>query len=68
MSEEKKEMLVVSSKVKKMVKALGEESGVKSIGKDALEALSGKVEALVKEAAAKAKADKRKTIKSRDLE
>lgn len=65
---EKKEMLVVSSKVKKMVKAMSEETGVPSIGKDGLEALSAKVEALVKEAAEKAKADKRKTIKARDLE
>jgi histone H3/H4 len=51
-----------------MVKAMAEETGVPSIGKDGLEALSAKVEELVKEAAQKAKADKRKTIKSRDLE
>tara|TARA_Y100000034_G_C6906425_1_gene420807 strand:+ start:750 stop:938 length:189 start_codon:yes stop_codon:yes gene_type:complete len=60
---EKKVMLVVASKVK----ALAKEQGV-SVGKEGLEALSDKVHKEVLKAMEKAKADKRKTVKARDVE
>lgn len=63
MSEEKKVMLVVTSKVK----AHAKEQGL-SIGSDALAKLSEVVASVVTKAGEKAKADKRKTIKDRDLD
>ena len=63
MSDEKKAMLVVSSKVKAYAKAKG-----LSIGKEALERLSAEVEKLVDAAGGKATGDRRKTIKSRDFD
>ncbi len=57
------DVLVVSSKVKKFVR---EKSGL-STSAEVLEALSQKVEQLCLEGIEKAKADKRKTVKARDL-
>ena len=58
------EILVVASKVKKFVK---EKTGM-STSAEILELLSKKVEQLCLEAVERAKADGRKTIKSRDLQ
>ncbi len=57
------EILVVSSKIKKFVK---EKSEFSTSG-EFLEVLSHRIENLCLEAAARARADKRKTIKARDL-
>jgi len=56
-------MLVVASKVKALAKADG-----MRIGADALAALSGKVVELLDNAAANATADRRQTIKERDVD
>ena len=63
-TEAKAANLVVTSKVKKHVK----EAHGMSVGKDAIEAVSAKVAAMLEEGVAKAKADKRKTVKARDIE
>ena len=55
-----RKLLVVSSKIKQAVKGM-------SIGSDFAEALSKEVEALIKEAAKRAKANGRKTVKAKDL-
>ncbi|HEY4486047.1 MAG TPA: histone-like protein [Nitrospiria bacterium] len=57
------DILVVASKVKKFVK---EKTGM-SVSAEILELISKKVEQLCLDAVEKAKADGRKTIKSRDL-
>lgn len=57
------DILVVASKVKKFIR---EKSGL-STSAEILEGLSQKVEQLCLEAIEKAKADGRKTVKSRDL-
>ena len=57
------EMLVVVSKIKKM----GKEAGIRT-GKDYIDALSVKVDGIVKASIEKVKADtKRKTIGAEDL-
>ena len=56
------ENLVVTSKVKKVVKELG----MRTAG-DAIEALSAMVEAKVKEGVEKAKAAGKKTVQASDL-
>ncbi|MEK6903870.1 MAG: DUF1931 domain-containing protein [Nanoarchaeota archaeon] len=53
------ELLVVKSKIKEYAKGM-------NVSADFAEALSQRVELLVKDAAARAKANKRSTIKSRD--
>jgi len=53
-------LLVVSSKIKQVAAGM-------SIGTDFAEALSREVEALIKQAARRAKANGRKTIKAKDL-
>ncbi|HET6466620.1 MAG TPA: hypothetical protein VFH55_13500 [Nitrospiria bacterium] len=58
------DILVVASKVKKFVR---EKSGFNTSG-EILEVLSQRVEKLCLDAIEKAKADGRKTVKSRDLE
>jgi histone H3/H4 len=55
-------MLVVQSKVKDLLKGLG----MMTAG-DFADALSGQVEGLVKAAAARAKANGRKTVRGADL-
>lgn len=57
------EMLIVSSKVKKYVQDKAEFN----TSKEFLDALSQSVEAICDEAIEKARADKRKTVKARDL-
>lgn len=57
------EILVVSSKLKKLIK----EEGGMNTSSTAIEALSKKVENLAKEAIQKAKADGRKTVMDRDI-
>ncbi|MFH0948477.1 MAG: hypothetical protein V1833_05720 [Elusimicrobiota bacterium] len=58
------ETVVVVSKIKKM----GKEAGLRT-GKDYIEALSAKVDGMVKASIEKAKADpKRKTIGAEDLQ
>lgn len=64
MSEEKKEVLVVSSKVKKHVT---EKHGLR-VSADVLDALTTKVETLLAEASKKAVQAKRKTVKASDLD
>lgn len=64
MSDEKKEVLVVSSKVKKHVSTKHD----MRCSAEVMDALSAKVEALLAEAATKASAAKRKTIKASDLD
>lgn len=65
MSEEtKSEVLVVSSKVKKHVASKHD----MRCSAEVMDALTAKVEALLAEAAQKASAAKRKTIKASDLE
>ena len=61
---DKKEMLLVVSKAKKMVK---EATGA-SLGADACEAITEKITKMLTEAATKAQADGRKVIKARDVE
>lgn len=53
-------LLIVSSKIK-------ETAGGMSIASDFAEALSREVEVLIKQAAKRAKANRRKTIKAKDL-
>lgn len=60
---DKKEMLLVVSKARKLVK----QTHGASLGMDACEALTDKIITILKEAAEKAKADHRKVIKSRDI-
>jgi len=62
MEEGKKTLLCKQSKVKELTRQWDV-----SIGAEALGALSGKVEALLHAAADRAKANKRRTIKSADL-
>ncbi|MEK7703200.1 MAG: hypothetical protein AAB317_04490 [Nitrospirota bacterium] len=57
------EILVVASKVKNFIS----EKTEFSTSAEFLEVLSHRVESLCLEAAARARADKRKTVKSRDL-
>ncbi|MBI3359350.1 MAG: hypothetical protein HY037_07230 [Nitrospirae bacterium] len=57
------EILVVASKVKHYIR---EKSELSASG-EFLEALSRRIESLCLEAAARVRADKRKTIKARDL-
>ncbi|MEK7747791.1 MAG: hypothetical protein AAB300_01770 [Nitrospirota bacterium] len=57
------EMLVVASKVKKFI----HEKSEFSTSMEFLEVLSHRIESLCLEAAARARADKRKTVKARDL-
>ena len=57
------EILVVASKVKKLIR---EKSEFNTSG-EFIEALSQKVEKLCMDAIEQARADKRKTVKSRDL-
>ena len=64
MSDEKKEILVVSSKIKKYVKEI---SGL-STSASVMEILSAKVEELCKGAIEKAKEAKRKTVMDRDFQ
>jgi histone H3/H4 len=64
MSEAKKEILVVSSKIKSFVK----ESGDLNTSANVFEVLSGKVEELLKKAIENAKKDKRKTLMDRDFQ
>tara|TARA_Y100000310_G_C20644664_1_gene795888 strand:- start:1822 stop:1992 length:171 start_codon:yes stop_codon:yes gene_type:complete len=54
------ELLVVRSKIKEVAEGV-------NVSGDFAEALSGKVEQLVKDAVERAKANKRGTIKPRDL-
>ena len=57
------DILVVSSKVKKFV----QEKAQFNTSKEFVEALSQRVEALCLDAIEQARADKRKTVKARDL-
>jgi histone H3/H4 len=57
------EILVVSSKVKKFIR----EKSELSTSAEFIEALSHRIENLCLESAARARADKRKTLKARDL-
>jgi histone H3/H4 len=63
-SDEKKEILVVSSKIKKYVKEI---SGL-STSAAVFEVLSGKVEEMCKKAIENAKSSKRKTLMDRDFQ
>lgn len=54
------ELLVVRSKIKDVAKGM-------NVAGDFAEALSGKVEALIKEACRRSKENKRSTIQPRDL-
>jgi len=62
MSEEKKTLMCKQSKVKELCK-----QWEVSIGAEALSALSDKVADLLEDASARAKANKRRTIKAADL-
>jgi histone H3/H4 len=62
-SETKKEILVVSSKIKSFVKA----NGGLSTSATVFEVLSDKVEEICKQAIENAKKDKRKTLMDRDF-
>jgi histone H3/H4 len=53
-------LLIITSKIKEV-------AGGMSIGSDFAEVLSREVEALIKQAAKRAKANGRKTIKAKDL-
>ena len=57
------EVLIVTSKLKKYIK---DKAGMNTAG-DVAEALSNKVRQIVDEAIQNAQADKRKTVKDRDI-
>jgi histone H3/H4 len=63
MSEEKKEVLVIASKIKNYIKTT---SDMKCSAK-VIDVLSDKVRELCDEAIANAKSDKRKTVQDKDL-
>ncbi|MHA1223345.1 MAG: DUF1931 domain-containing protein [Candidatus Heimdallarchaeaceae archaeon] len=56
-------MMIVQSKVRDYIKELGDYK----VGGDLLKALDEKLEAIVKSAAMRAKANGRKTVSARDL-
>ena len=63
MSDSKKEILVVASKVKAYIKS----AGGMNTSAAAIEVLSDKVKAICDQAIENAKNDKRKTVKDRDI-
>ena len=59
--------LIVKSNIKKVVKDLDKENSVSSVAEEVGMALERKVEEILRDAIARAKANKRRTLQGRDL-
>ena len=59
--------LIVKSNIKKVVKELDKENSVSSVAEEVGIALERKVEEILRDAIARAKANKRRTLQARDL-
>ncbi len=59
--------LIVKSNIKKVVKDLDKENSVSSVAEEVGMALERKVEEMLRDAIARAKANKRRTLQARDL-
>ena len=59
--------LIVKSNIKKVVKDLDKENSVSSVAEEVGMALERKVEEILRDAIARAKANKRRTLQARDL-
>ncbi len=59
--------LIVKSNIKKVVKELDKENSVSSVAEEVGMALERKVEEILRDAIARAKANKRRTLQGRDL-
>ena len=59
--------LIVKSNIKKVVKELDKENAVSSVAEEVGIAMERKVEEMLRDAIARAKANKRRTLQARDL-
>ena len=59
--------LIVKSNIKKVVKELDQENAVSSVAEEVGRTLERKVEEILRDAIARAKANGRRTIQARDL-